>query len=1134
VNARHCAFGRCDTLTRMAQPHTLGKQFATYGWQARASAQGGHGGQVKSSTRTAMVAAAAIALGALTPGLAAATSAPSPTTGVITSSPSVPKTASAPSVGGSTRDVRRLIVRTTSGRIISTSIKQAAAAYAGVASASALRQMSSGSTVVELSAPVTLADAWTAANELTARGDVISAEPDRWFTATVASPVTTSDSFFPKQWDMWDSSATAPAGGYSSKASQAWLRTTGHIDGGPTIVVAVLDTGITQHVDLAGQTVAGYDFVSDPLTANDGDGRDANPSDPGDWISAADAASNSFAGCAESDSSWHGTHVSGTIAALHNSIGISGIAPGVKIQPVRILGKCGGELADVADAIEWASGGAVLNVPANATPASVINLSLGGPGPCTPELQTAITDAYLRGTTVVVAAGNENQQVASDGSATSGSAPADCDHVIAVTATGRSGARASYSNFGTVAWPAPGSVALAAQGGGNDLEADNILSTVNTGLTVPEADGYAWYAGTSMAAPHVAAAVALMQSLTSTPLLPDDVVRRLRETATPFTTSSDCTAITCGAGILNIAAALPTPPAAPEFVEAIGAVSAVSLTWTAANWGGSPITGYHIEYEVTTDSPPTWQDVTSNTATTGTTFTVSTSTLPAFVDGVSYLFRVSAISQFGETAPRDAINAASSVTSPVPDQVTQPSTAPGVETFTTNWTQLLSGANSYYVQYHRRGKVDPWVSVAVNSIPSAESNTLTLAPWTLVGAPGTYDVRVAAVGGSGIGPSSEPTSVVVSALTQTATASASIVRPFHDGFQDSVTLRATSNNPRPGTAKVLDAQGVTVISWPLGTNLTPFSVAWTGLNSARVRVKNGTYRFVVTRPARADTPEVIATRTIVVAASQVTVPAVTLSRTTVYPYHDGYADSIGVQATATVPATYTIKVIKSGRVLFAKALTRRQLAAYTWLGVDAKGVALPAGTYILRVTALGGEGSSRLKQSSVVVSSKRLKAVVFTTKELVPSALMQARTTGVTQTASGGYVIEGADDPTTPDQTELNLATFRYVLPASVKPVIFLQVWTCADRAASAGSNAFEGFYNGPDDNPNLRPAWLSSMGNDAGCYTPAYDTGDQMNAPSFSVFGGALHFWVGNGGAPGTTWGLDYFLISGTKYVLV
>ncbi|HJW47367.1 MAG TPA: S8 family peptidase, partial [Lysobacter sp.] len=321
-------------------------------------------------------------------------------------------------------------------------------------------------------------------------------------------------------------------------APDAWDTTAGE-----GVVVAVLDTGYLDHADLNANIVPGYDFIFDTAVANDGDGRDADAHDPGDW------EGGYF-------SSFHGTHVAGTVAAVtNNNLGMAGVAFNAKVQPVRVLGTGGGYTSDIADAIVWASGGTVGGVPANANPAEVINMSLGGYGSCSsdPVTQGAIDSAVSRGTTVVVAAGNSNADA-------SQFSPASCKNVVTVGATGIDGARSYFSNYGA-------SVAVAAPGGnatsGSDPNDRWIWSLGNTGTQAPVAspggDAYVGMIGTSMASPHVAGVVALMQSAAvaagKPALTPAQVKTMLRNTAQPFTVTPPYSQ-SIGSGIVDAAAAV--------------------------------------------------------------------------------------------------------------------------------------------------------------------------------------------------------------------------------------------------------------------------------------------------------------------------------------------------------------------------------------------------------------------------------------------------------------------------------------------------------------------------------------------------------------------------------------------------
>ncbi|MFN2330240.1 MAG: S8 family serine peptidase, partial [Chromatocurvus sp.] len=167
----------------------------------------------------------------------------------------------------------------------------------------------------------------------------------------------------------------------------------------------------------------GYDFISSSSTARDGNGRDPDARDEGDWFGYLECAGAPFL---SQNSSWHGTHVAGTIAAVtNNNQGVAGIAPRAKILPVRVLGRCGGTLSDIQEGMLWAAGISVPGVPNNPNIAQVINLSLGGAGSCDASMQDVINQITAVGTSVVVAAGNSNSDA-------SGFTPASCNNVITV------------------------------------------------------------------------------------------------------------------------------------------------------------------------------------------------------------------------------------------------------------------------------------------------------------------------------------------------------------------------------------------------------------------------------------------------------------------------------------------------------------------------------------------------------------------------------------------------------------------------------------------------------------------------------------------------------------------------------
>ena len=326
--------------------------------------------------------------------------------------------------------------------------------------------------------------------------------------------VAPNDTLYPQQWNLHGTKGLA--------APEAWKTTLG-----AGVTVAVIDSGIVKHPDLDANVLPGYDFITEPSIARDGNGRDSDPTDQGNW----EEAGVCDAGSEASESNWHGTHVAGSIAAImNNKRGIVGVAPNSKILPVRALGMCGGYDSDIADAMVWAAGGTVEGVPANSNPAKIINLSLGGEGTCPATYSKAIAEVNKRGAILVVAAGNDGQD-------TSKVAPANCGGSIVVGATDQEGKRSDFSNYGKlVDVSAPGS---------------SIMSTVDLGTTVSKGAGYTEYDGTSMAAPQVAGVIALMKSVDPS-LTAERAKQILKQSSKPLT----CDVNACGSGIVNAASAL--------------------------------------------------------------------------------------------------------------------------------------------------------------------------------------------------------------------------------------------------------------------------------------------------------------------------------------------------------------------------------------------------------------------------------------------------------------------------------------------------------------------------------------------------------------------------------------------------
>lgn len=414
---------------------------------------------------------------------------------------------------------------------------------------SVIRPMSGDAHVIRLDNPVTLSEARVIAARLMRDSSVELAEPDRLKRRLAVTP---NDQYYAnKQWNLKIPSASNLGG---TNLPNAWSITTGS----NIVTVAVLDTGYRPHVDLGAAILPGYDFISDVVTANDGNGRDADARDPGDWVNSSDIASGLLIGCTANDigpSSWHGTHVTGIIAAqMNNLIGITGIAPNVRILPVRVLGKCGGYDSDIIDGMRWAAGIAVPGVPANPYPARVLNMSLGGGGgaSCSQIYQSAVTDITNAGKVIVVAAGNDGTSTLSE--------PANCAGVIAVTAHAIDGDNAWYATIGSgVTISAPGGDCGGTNLNCNTANYPGIYSLWNTGLTTPANDGYIADSGTSMATPHVAAVAALMLSVNPS-LTPAQIKYYLQSSSRPHPPNTICTLAAnfglCGAGLLDAYQAL--------------------------------------------------------------------------------------------------------------------------------------------------------------------------------------------------------------------------------------------------------------------------------------------------------------------------------------------------------------------------------------------------------------------------------------------------------------------------------------------------------------------------------------------------------------------------------------------------
>ncbi len=440
-----------------------------------------------------------------------------------------------------------------------------------------------------------------------------------------------NDTLFTNQWYLKNTEVSAV------DAITAWDTERGSTG----IVIAVLDTGVLyDHPDLGradrgGKLLPGFDFVGPDHMSNDGGTRDADPSDPGDWIDASDKTNNIYSDCDTTGSSWHGTRVAGMIGALSNNAGgIAGLNWNSFILPVRVLGKCGGVDSDILAGMRWAAGLHVPGAADNPTPARIINASLGSSSPCEPSYRAVIEELTARKVLLVISAGNEGTVVSS---------PANCPGVAAVAAIRHAGSKVGFSSLGPeVTLAAPGGNCVNINGGPCLFSLD---TTSNDGTTVPAThiftDQINSNLGTSFSAPIVSGIAGLMLSRNAN-LSTSQMLARLREGARPFPTSvSDepniqachvpvndqdfqlvqclCTTSTCGAGMANAASSLEAadrPIAAVSLPVNVAAGQNVTLDASgSAAACGRTVASYAWSVVAPLANPPTIVGAGTSTAT---------------------------------------------------------------------------------------------------------------------------------------------------------------------------------------------------------------------------------------------------------------------------------------------------------------------------------------------------------------------------------------------------------------------------------------------------------------------------------------------------------------------------------------
>ncbi|MFP3566701.1 S8 family serine peptidase [Paraburkholderia sp. SIMBA_030] len=438
-----------------------------------------------------------------------------------------------------------------------------------------LRRTGVGSDVVTTARKLNGNDARAFMRAIASDPNVEYVEPDMEMSVNMVP----NDPEYSKQWGLTSNliPGITTAG---IRAEGAWDRAVGSGS-----VIAVVDNGVTSHSDLNANYLPGYDFSTNP--------RGGNGMNPGITTEKCSVV-------------WHGTHVAGIAAAqTNNGVGMAGVAPAAKVVPVRVMNACGtGYTSNIADGIVWAAGGSIPGVPANAYPAKVINVSLGGAGYCETTLQNAIDYAVSRGAIVTAAAGN-------DGISATNFSPANCRGVISVGATHRGGLRWVRSNFG----PA---VDVAAPG-------DSIWSAYNNGTAALGTESYSYMSGTSMAAPMVSGVAALVQSVARTPLTSAEMRTLLAQSVQPFPNGQPDRPV--GPGILDanaavIAAKSGKIPAAADFkcsqspnlmhlsctdLSTARGAPIKSWAWNFGNGGGDTVSTQSVNPEIDFEQPGTYE-----------------------------------------------------------------------------------------------------------------------------------------------------------------------------------------------------------------------------------------------------------------------------------------------------------------------------------------------------------------------------------------------------------------------------------------------------------------------------------------------------------------------------------------------
>jgi hypothetical protein len=576
----------------------------------------------------------------------------------------------------------------------------------------------------------------------------------------------------------------------------------------------------------------------------------------------------------------------------------------------------------------------------------------------------------------------------------------------------------------------------------------------------------------------------------------------------------------CGAGLLDIGAALATAPGAPTTVDTSPADAAVDLAWSGATANGSPITSYHVEGQIGAGQ---WQDVVASTGTTATTLHVTQfADSTALVNGTAYRFRVSAINAIGESTPSSAGPVTPNALT-VPAQPAAPTVTGGLEQLDPiTWTAPATGSGGaiteYAVRYRLVGAA-AWSCVTGTSpscLTGSAATTASVHTWPTPLAAGTYEVQVAAVNPSGRGLFSPSGTADVTSLAQKAAASAAVIRPFRDGFQDGVKITATSNTTASGSLRFRNSAGTTVLIVPLGRG-TAWSYTWTALNARRVRVPNGVYRVQVLLTGRSATATQVGLFSVTVASSQASRPAIAVSSSTVYPYVDKYLDSVRITTTAGLPATFSWKLLRGRTTVWSASFRSRLTATTTFAGKGSNRRALPAGAYTLVVVAKGGEGIAVSRSRTIWISTQRLRAQKFTLQKTALTSAPVALNGMVVEDGSGGLVVQG-----------LQFVTFAPALPSSVNGYYAVTVALCTAGGGQPDAKLYLAYMSDAVTLTGSAQGPVPLAG--AKCYANTTVAG---RAPDASFWFNRVHFELANLSETGATYDVSAFIITGYRYYL-